>query len=74
MVVNMKYIKRILHMALGYKVIITFSDGEEVKCRAYLSNDCTLRAIIYKDRQVRLKDNGVVRGMYKDDNTKWKTA
>ena len=64
-------IKRLLHMSLGYKVLITFANGKTEKANAYLSKDCTLRARVF-GRQLRLQDNGVVRGMYPNDKTTWK--
>ena len=65
-------LKRLLHMLLGYKIIITFADGQTEKTRAYLSSDCTVRARIWGRTQIRLEDNGCVRGLYAHNETKWK--
>ena len=64
-------IKRLLHMILGYKVLITFADGQTEEATAYLSKDYTLRARVF-GRQLRLEGNGCVRGLYAHNETKWK--
>ena len=64
-------VKRLLHMILGYKILITFADGQTVKTRAYLSSDCTLRTVL-GGKQIRLADNGCVCGLYAHNETKWK--
>ena len=65
-------IKRIIHKLLGYKVEVTFPDGGTEITRAYLSSDCTVRVNVWGNRQCYLEQEGVVRGLWPNADTKWK--
>ena len=60
-------------MLIGYKVVITFPDGETETVRAYLSKNLSVRARLWNGkRQVLLKDDSVVRGLWPGKGTTWK--
>lgn len=64
-------IKRLLHMALGYSVKVTFPNGDTEVARAYLSSDCSVRVRLRNGRHCYLQTDGVVRGCTPGDNTRW---
>lgn len=65
-------IKRLLHKILGYKIEITFPDGNKKIARAYLSADCTVRATLWGTAHCYLQSNGIIRGLWPNDKTTWK--
>ncbi len=65
-------LKKLFNFIFGYDVIVTYYTGEVEICRAYLSNDCSIR--IYStafNRQCYLSDSGVVRGIVPGNDNRW---
>lgn len=68
-----KKIKRIFHKLFGYKVEITFPDGKTEIVNTWLSEDSTVRAKVLGTTHVYLEPCGVVRGLWPNKKTKWKS-
>lgn len=66
-------LNKTFNIIFGYKIIIYYVDNTTEICRSYLGSDSLVRTHLkkYNHRKVILQSNGVVRGLYPNNETTW---